>query len=122
MAVRIAPVILLTAFSQPELVARARHAGVMAFVVKPFTKADLLPAIAIATARHEEMTALEREVADLRERLETRKLIDRAKGVLQRRYGLDEPEAFRWVQRASMDRRSTMRAVAEQVLAEDDAR
>ncbi len=118
-AAGLAPVILLTAFSQEELVRRARAAGAMAYLVKPFGKADLLPAIEIATARYEELAALEREVADLRDRLETRKVIDRAKGVLQRRHGLDEAQAFRWVQRRSMDTRATMREVAEQVIAED---
>jgi len=115
-AARIAPVVMLTAFSQPELIERARTAGAMAYVVKPFTKADLLPAIAMAMSRYDEVLALEREVADLRDRLATRKLVDRAKAVLQRRDGLDEAEAFRWVQRTSMDRRTTMREVAESVL------
>jgi response regulator NasT len=117
-AARIAPVVLLTAFSQQELVARARDAGVMAYVVKPFGKADIMPAIEIAASRYDQATGLEREVADLRDRLETRKLVDRAKALLQQRHGLDEAAAFRWVQRTSMDRRTTMRAVAEQVIAE----
>jgi response regulator NasT len=117
-AARIAPVVLLTAFSQQELVARARDAGVMAYVVKPFAKADIMPAIEIAASRYDQATGLEREVADLRDRLETRKLVDRAKAVLQQRHGLDEAAAFRWVQRTSMDRRTTMRAVAEQVIGE----
>ena len=118
-AARIAPVVMLTAFSQPELIERARAAGAMAYVVKPFTKADLLPAIAIAMSRYDEALALEREVADLRDRLETRKLVDRAKAVLQSRDGLDEAEAFRWVQRTSMDRRTTMREVAASVLEQE---
>src|SRR4051812_39061284 len=117
-AARRAPVVMLTAFSQPELVARAREAGAMAYLVKPFTKADLLPAIEVAMSRYDELAALEQEVADLRDRLETRKLLDRAKAVLQRTRGFDEAEAFRWVQRTSMDRRLSMRAVAEAVLAE----
>jgi response regulator NasT len=117
-AARIAPVVLLTAFSQQELVARARDAGVMAYVVKPFAKADIMPAIEIAASRYDQATGLEREVADLRDRLETRKLVDRAKAVLQQRHGLDEAAAFRWVQRTSMDRRTTMRAVAELVIGE----
>ena len=112
-AARIAPVVMLTAFSQRELVERARAAGAMAYLVKPFGKADLLPAIEMATSRYDELVALEREVADLRDRLEARKLVDRAKGVLQSRHGLDEAEAFRWIQRTSMDRRVTMREVAE---------
>jgi two-component system, response regulator PdtaR len=119
-AARIAPVVILTAFSQKELVARAGEAGAMAYLVKPFTKSDLLPAIEIAMSRYDELGALEREVADLRERLETRKLVDRAKGLLQSRYGLDEAAAFRWVQRTSMDRRTTMREVAEFVIREEN--
>jgi two-component system, response regulator PdtaR len=109
--------VMLTAFSQTELVERARDAGVMAYVVKPFTKADLLPAIEIALSRFAEMRALEREVADLGERFETRKLTERAKGVLMKRLGLSEPEAFRWIQKTSMDRRLSMREVADAVLA-----
>ena len=115
-AARIAPVVMLTAFSQPELVERARQAGAMAYVVKPFTKADLLPAISVAMARYDEVVALEREVADLRGRLETRKLVDRAKALLQSTHGMDESQAFRWIQRTSMDRRLTMREVAESVI------
>ena len=118
-AARIAPVVMLTAFSQPELVERARAAGAMAYVVKPFTKADLVPAIAMATSRHEEVVALEREVADLRDRLEARKLVDRAKALLQSRHGMDEAQAFRWIQRTSMDRRATMREVAESLIEQE---
>jgi len=118
-AAAVAPVILLTAFSQPDLVARARQAGVMAFLVKPFSKADLMPAIEIACARYDERRALERETADLRDRLETRKLVDRAKGLLQRRYGLDEAAAYRWLQQASMDGRATLRTVAQRVVTEE---
>ncbi len=117
-AARIAPVVMLTAFSQRELVDRARAAGAMAYLVKPFSKADLVPAVEMAMARFDELTALESQVTDLQERLETRKLVDRAKGVLQDRHGLDEAAAYRWVQRTSMDRRLTMRQVAELVLAE----
>ncbi len=117
-AARAAPVVMLTAFSQRELVERARAAGAMAYLVKPFTKADLVPAIEMAMARYDELTTLEREVSDLRERLETRKLVDRAKGALQDRHGLDEAAAYRWIQRTSMDRRMTMREVAELVVAE----
>ena len=117
-AARIAPVVMLTAFSQPELIERARAAGAMAYLVKPFTKADLLPAITLAMSRYDEVLALEREVADLRDRLETRKLVDRAKAVLQSRHGMDEAAAFRWVQRTSMDQRTTMREVASAVLEE----
>jgi two-component system, response regulator PdtaR len=119
-AARLAPVVVLTAFSQRELVERARDAGAMAYVVKPFTKADLLPALEMALARYDELTTLEAEVGDLRERLETRKLVDRAKGLLQARRGLDEPAAYRWLQRASMDGRTTMRAVSELVVAQDE--
>lgn len=116
-AERIAPVVILTAFSQRELVERAREAGAMAYLVKPFTKADLVPAVEMAVSRHQELVQLEQEVSDLSERLETRKLVDRAKGILQSRYGLTEPQAFRWVQKTSMDRRLTMRQVAEAVVA-----
>jgi two-component system, response regulator PdtaR len=116
-AKHIAPVVILTAFSQRELVERARDAGAMAYLVKPFTKADLVPAIEIALSRFQEVAALGAEVSTLRERLEVRKLLDRAKGRLQVDYGLTEPEAFRWIQKASMDRRIAMRLVAEEVLA-----
>jgi response regulator NasT len=113
---RIAPVVLLTAFSQRELVERARDAGAMAYVVKPFTSADLLPALEIALSRHAEIAQLESEVADLTDRFETRKLVDRAKGLLQTRFGITEPEAFRWIQKTSMDKRLTMREVATAVI------
>jgi len=113
---RIAPVIMLTAFSQKELVERARDAGVMAYIVKPFTRDDLSPAIDIARSRWTELTALEREVTDLGERLETRKAIDRAKGVLMQQLKLSEAEAFRWIQKTAMDRRLGMREVAEAVI------
>jgi two-component system, response regulator PdtaR len=115
---RLAPVVMLTAFSQRELVERARAAGAMAYLVKPFGKADLLPAVEMAMSRFDELVTLEAEVVDLRDRLETRKLVDRAKGILQRRYGLDEAAAYRWVQRTSMDRRMTMRQVADLVVAD----
>ena len=114
---QLAPVLILTAFSQRELVERARDAGAMAYLVKPFTKADLVPAIEIAVSRFQEIATLGAEVGTLRERLEVRKLLDRAKGQLQSERGLTEPEAFRWIQKTSMDRRVTMRAVAEGVLA-----
>ena len=113
---RIAPVVLLTAFSQKELVERARDAGAMAYVVKPFTSADLIPALEIALSRHAEISSLESEISDLAERFETRKLVERAKSLLQTSMGLSEPEAFRWIQKTSMDRRLTMREVAETVL------
>jgi len=115
-AMRITPVVILTAFSQRDLVERARDAGAMAYLVKPFTKADLVPAIEMAVSRFTEIRALESEVDSLQQRLEARKLLDRAKGLLQTRYGLTEPEAFRWIQKTSMDRRMTMRKVAEAVL------
>lgn len=108
----IAPVVLLTAFSQKELVERASEAGALAYVVKPFTPNDLLPAIEIALSRYAQILTLENEVADLVERFETRKLVDRAKGLLNDKMGLTEPEAFRWIQKASMDRRLTMHDVA----------
>src|SRR5699024_1724129 len=113
---RIAPVVLLTAFSQKELVGRARDAGAMAYVVKPFPSADLIPALEIALSRHAEISSLESEISDLTERFETRKLVERAKSLLQTSMGLSEPEAFRWIQKTSMDRRLTMREVAETVL------
>ncbi len=109
---------MLTAFSQRDLVERARAAGAMAYLVKPFTKADLVPAIELAVSRYAELRALEHEVEDLGERLETRKLVERAKSVLQSRYGLEEPQAFRWMQKAAMDRRLTMREVARVVVDE----
>jgi response regulator NasT len=116
---RIAPVVMLTAFSQRDLIERARDAGAMAYLVKPFQKRDLLPAIEMATSRFAEIRALEAEVTGLRERLEARKLIERAKGALMTKHGLSEPEAFRWIQRAAMDNRTSMRTVAELVLAGD---
>jgi AmiR/NasT family two-component response regulator len=114
---RLAPVVILTAFSQRELVERARDAGAMAYLVKPFTSSDLLPAAEMAMSRYAELMALEGEVSDLTERLETRKLVERAKGLLQTAHGLTEPEAFTWIQRAAMDKRLTMRAVAEVIVA-----
>ncbi|MGP5586547.1 ANTAR domain-containing response regulator [Glutamicibacter ardleyensis] len=113
---RIAPVVLLTAFSQKELVERAREAGAMAYVVKPFTPADLTPAIEIAISRNDELRALESEVSNLAEQFETRKLVDRAKSLLITKMGLTEPEAFRWIQKTSMDRRLSMRQVADTVI------
>ncbi|GAA3869967.1 response regulator [Saccharothrix violaceirubra] len=113
---RIAPVVILTAFSQRDLVERARDAGAMAYLVKPFAKRDLVPAIELAMSRFSELQALENEVAGLTERLETRKVVERAKGLLMSKQGLSEPEAFRWVQRTAMDRRTTMKAVAEAVI------
>lgn len=113
---RIAPIVVLTAFSQRELVERARDAGAMAYLVKPFTITDLVPAIELAVSRFGELAALEREVATLSDRLETRKLVERAKGLLQAKQGMSEPEAFKWIQRAAMDRRTTMKRVAEVVL------
>jgi response regulator NasT len=113
---RIAPVVILTAFSQRDLVERSREAGAMAYLVKPFQKKDLLPTVEMAVSRFAERIALEQEVADLHGRLEARKTIERAKGILQAEHGLSEPEAFRWIQRASMDHRRSMRAVAQDVL------
>jgi response regulator NasT len=111
------PVVLLTAFSQKELVERATEAGAMAYVVKPFSPSDLLPAIEIALSRHAQIGVLESEIADLQERLETRKLVDRAKGLLiSKNLVKDEPDAFRWIQKSSMDRRLTMAQVAKTVI------
>jgi response regulator NasT len=113
---RVAPVVILTAFSQRDLVERARESGAMAYLVKPFQKKDLLPTIEMARSRFAELLSLESEVTDLQGRLETRKIVERAKGVLQAEHGLSEPDAFRWIQQTSMNHRLTMRAVAEQVL------
>lgn len=115
-AERIAPVVLLTAFSQKELVERAREAGAMAYVVKPYTAADLIPAIEIAVSRFDEIVALEDEVTEMKDQFETRKLVERAKSLLISRMGLTEPEAFRWIQKTSMDRRLSMREVADAIL------
>ena len=113
------PVLMLTAFSQRELVDRARDAGVMAYVLKPFTINDLVPAIEIAISRHLQMKSLAAEIADLHERLETRKIIDRAKGILMAALNLTEPQAFSWIQKAAMDRRLTMKEVAQAVISPD---
>ncbi|RZB20775.1 response regulator [Streptomyces sp. F001] len=112
----IAPVLMLTAFSQRDLVERARDAGAMAYLVKPFSKSDVVPAIEMAVSRYTQLKELEKEVADLSQRLETRKLVDRAKSILQTEYGLTEPAAFRWIQKTSMDRRLSMQQVAEAVI------
>jgi response regulator NasT len=114
---RIAPVIVLTAFSQRELVERARDAGAMAYLVKPFSKNDLVPAIEVARGRFAEMTALDGEVRTLEERLETRKVVEKAKGVLMTGQGMTEADAFRWIQRTAMNERTSMKAVAAAVLA-----
>jgi two-component system, response regulator PdtaR len=114
----IAPIIILTAFSQRELVERAREAGAMAYLVKPFQKSDLVPAIEIALSRFAELAALEAEVASLTDRLETRKAVERAKGELMSKYQMTEPQAFKWIQRTAMDHRMTMRDVADRILAE----
>jgi len=119
-AARIAPVVILTAFSQRDLIARAQSAGAMAYLVKPFQKSDLVPAIELSLARFAEMVALEREVDNLTERLEIRKLVDRAKGLLMTRYGMSEPDAFRWIQRAAMDHRLSMRDVAMRIIEESE--
>ncbi|GAB92120.1 putative two-component response regulator [Gordonia rhizosphera NBRC 16068] len=113
---KLAPVVMLTAFSQREFIEKARDAGAMAYLVKPFTKADLVPAIEVAVSRYNELSALEKEVATLSDRLETRKLVERAKGLLMEKQSLTEPEAFKWIQRAAMDRRTTMKAVAQVVV------
>jgi AmiR/NasT family two-component response regulator len=117
-AARIAPVVMLTAFAQRELVERARDAGAMAYLVKPFTQGDLVPAIELAVSRYTEITTLEAEVADLSERFETRKRVERAKSLLQQAYKLSEADAFRWLQKSAMDRRLTMREVADVVIRE----
>jgi len=119
--INIAPVLMLTAFSQRELVERARDAGVMAYVVKPFSISDLVPAIEIAISRHSQMKSLEAEVADLYDRLETRKIIDRAKGILMKAMNLSEPESFTWIQKTAMDRRISMKQVAQAVISPESA-
>ena len=116
---RIAPVIVLTAFSQRELVERARDAGAMAYLVKPFSKNDLVPAIEVARARFLEMTALDAEIGDLRERLEARKVVEQAKGRLMAERGITEAEAFRWIQRTAMNERTSMKALAQAILGLD---
>ena len=113
---RIAPVVMLTAFSQRDLVERARDAGAMAYLVKPFNVTDLVPAIELAVSRFQELSQLEAEVGDLKERLETRKAVDRAKGLLQEQLKLSEPDAFRWIQKTAMDLRLSMRQVADGVI------
>ncbi len=113
---RIAPVVMLTAFSQRDLIEQARDAGAMAYLVKPFARHELVPAIELAVSRFAEKRALEDEVATLTDRLETRKVVDRAKGLLMTRQKMTEPEAFRWIQRTAMDRRTTMKAVATAVV------
>jgi response regulator NasT len=115
-AKRIAPVVILTAFSQRDLVERARDAGAMAYLVKPFTQSDLVPAIEMALSRFAELAQLEAEVSDLQDRLETRKSVDRAKGILQQQLHLSEPDAFRWIQKTAMDLRMSMREVADGVV------
>jgi response regulator NasT len=115
---RLAPVVILTAFSQRDLVERARAAGAMAYLVKPFQKSDLVPAIEVALSRFSELTQLEAEVATLTDRLETRKAVERAKGQLMAAYGMTEPQAFKWIQRTAMDHRMTMREVADRIIAE----
>ena len=115
---RIAPVVILTAFSQRDLVERARNAGAMAYLVKPFQKSDLVPAVEIAVSRFAELAVLEEEVATLTDRLETRKVVERAKGQLMATYSMNEPQAFKWIQRTAMDHRMTMREVADRIIAE----
>ena len=113
---QIAPVVLLTAFSQKELVDRAVDAGAIAYVVKPFTPNDLIPAIEVAMSRYEQIRALEKEVGTIRDQFETRKLVDRAKSLLITKMNLTEPEAFRWIQKTSMDRRLSMREVSDTII------
>ncbi len=119
--INLCPVLMLTAFSQRELVERARDTGVMAYVVKPFTINDLLPAIEISISRFRQMKSLEVEVADLYERLETRKVLDRAKGILMKALNISEPDAFSWIQKTAMDRRISMKEVAQGVISPSDA-
>ena len=113
---RLCPVVMVTAYSQVELVERAADAGALGYLVKPIAPANLLPAIEVAIARFEQFKVLADEVVAVTERLEVRKLVDRAKGLLQSKLGIDEPAAFRWLQKAAMDNRSSMRAVSEGVI------
>ena len=113
---RVAPVVLLSAYSQRELVERAREAGVVAYLVKPFREEELAPAIEVALARFAEFKDLEKQVADLQQALETRKLVDRAKGILMDKQGLTESEAFRKIQKMSMNNRKAMKEVAEAII------
>lgn len=113
---RLAAVVMLTAFSQRDFIEKARDAGAMAYLVKPFTKADLVPAIEVAISRFRELSALEAEIGDMNERLATRKLLEQAKGLLMEKHRLSEPEAFKWIQRTAMDKRATMKAVAQIVV------
>mgnify|MGYP006276873845 CR=1 FL=1 len=119
--IKVCPVLMLTAFSQKELVERARDTGVMAYVVKPFTINDLVPAIEISISRYHQMKTLENEIADLYDRLETRKLLDRAKGILMKALNLSEPDAFSWIQKTAMDRRISMKEVAQGVISPSDS-
>ena len=119
--IKVCPVLMLTAFSQKELVERARDTGVMAYVVKPFTINDLVPAIEISISRFHQMKTLENEIADLYDRLETRKLLDRAKGILMKALNLSEPDAFSWIQKTAMDRRISMKEVAQGVISPSDS-
>ena len=113
---RIPPVVIRPASSQRDRIDRARVAGAMAYVVKPFDASDVVPAIELAMARYAEIRAVEEEVEDLQDRLESRKIVDQAKGILQESLGLSEPEAFRWIQKTAMDLRKSMREVAEGVI------
>ncbi|MEY3278206.1 MAG: hypothetical protein RLZZ426_692 [Actinomycetota bacterium] len=113
---RLCPVVMVTAFSQVELIERAADAGAMGYLVKPITPANIVPAIEVAVARFEQLNQLTTEVETITERLEVRKIVDRAKGLLQTRLAIDEPAAFRWLQKAAMDNRSSMRDVAQGVI------
>jgi response regulator NasT len=117
---RVAPIVMVTAFSQSSYVEQACSAGAMAYLVKPFTKRDILPAMHVAVSRFAETRTLETEVSDLNERLETRKVLDRAKGVLMSR-GMTEPEAFKRLQRLAMDKRRSLKEIAEAVVLASEA-
>jgi two-component system, response regulator PdtaR len=117
---KVCPVLLLTAYSQQDLIDRAKEAGVFGYLVKPFKETDLLPAIEIAISRYKEMEALEKEVGSLQDTLETRKLVDRAKGILMDKRGMKESDAFRWIQTQSMNNRKSMREIAEAVILMQD--
>ena len=115
---RISPVVILTAFSQRDLVERARDAGAMAYLTKPFTIEDLMPAIELAVSRFQEIKQLDSEINDLQSQLKARKIIERAKGLLIDNLKLTEPQAFKWMQKTAMDKRKTMVEVANLVISE----
>ncbi len=112
------PVVLLTAFGQPEIIAQATDAGVMGYLVKPFTEAEVIAAIEVAVSRFADLHEVIEDRDNLALTLETRKILDRAKGLMQQKMNMSEPDAFRWIQKAAMDRRVSVKEVAESIIAE----